>query len=200
MDFLMEAVFKPDLTKDDVNECPLFKYDGEVVLVETEEQLEEVLPALHAERVLGFDTETKPTFKKGKMHDPALIQLAASDKVYLFLLKKLPLDKRLSAVLSAPGIIKAGVAIADDIRSLQNLHAFQPAGLVDLSSIARKNNINMFGLRGLAACFLGVRISKTARCSNWGNTKLSAQQVTYAATDAWVSRQIYMQAEALGLV
>lgn len=196
----MELAFNPDLTKDDVNECPLFKYEGEVVLVETQAELEEALPVLAAERILGFDTETKPTFKKGKMHDPSLIQLAASDKVFIFLLKKVPLDKRLAAILSSHNIIKAGVAIADDIRSLKNLYDFQPGGLVDLSTIARKNNISMFGLRGLAACFLGVRISKTARCSNWGTLKLSAQQITYAATDAWISRQIYMRAEELGLV
>lgn len=196
----MEAVFKPGLTKDDVNECPLFKYEGEVVLVESEETLEAVLPALAVERVLGFDTETKPTFKKGKMHDPALVQLAAADKVYLFQLKKIPLDKRLACVLADPAIIKAGVAIADDMRSLQNLYGFKPAGLVDLSSVARNNNISMYGLRGLSACFLGVRISKTARCSNWGHARLSAQQVTYAATDAWISRQIYIKAEELGLV
>lgn len=196
----MKTAFKPDLTKDDINEYPLFKYDGEVVLVESEETLEDVLPALLAERVLGFDTETKPTFQKGKMHDPALVQLAAFDKVYLFPLKKIPLDHRLAGLLAAPGIIKAGVAIADDVRFLQNLYAFQPAGLVDLSCIARKNNIGVFGLRGLAACLLGVRISKTARCSNWGNSRLSAQQVVYAATDAWISRQIYMKAEELGMV
>lgn len=196
----MELAFNPDLTKDDVNECPLYKYEGEVVLVETEDGLEAALEVLSGERVLGFDTETKPTFKKGKMHDPALLQLAAADKVYLFHLKKVPLDNRLAGLLANSGIVKAGVAIADDIRSLQNLHSFQPARLVDLSSVARKNNIGMFGLRGLAACFLGVRISKTARCSNWGNPRLSVQQVTYAATDAWISRQIYVQAEKLGMV
>lgn len=196
----MEPPFNPNLSKDEVNSCPLFRYEGEVALVETEAALEEALPALFAERVLGFDTETKPTFKKGKMHDPALIQLAASDKVYIFQLRKVPLDKRLAKLLSNGGIIKAGVAIADDMRSLQNLYSFEPAGLVDLSAVARKNNIGLFGLRGLAACFLGARISKTARCSNWGNSRLTAQQITYAATDAWVSRQIYMQAEALGMV
>lgn len=196
----MELVFTPDLTKDEINECPLYKYEGEVILVDNEKTLEWALDDLTRERVLGFDTETKPSFKKGKMHDPALIQLATSEKVYLFLLKKISLDKRLSIVLSNSGIIKTGVAIADDMRSLQNLYNFQPAGLVDLSNIARKNNIGMFGLRGLAACFLGVRISKTARCSNWGNPNLSEQQIVYAATDAWVSRQIYVQAEELGLL
>lgn len=196
----MELAFNPDLTKDDVNECPLYKYEGEVVLVETEDGLEAALEILSGERVLGFDTETKPTFKKGKMHDPALLQLAAADKVYLFHLKKVPLDDRLAGLLTNSGIVKAGVAIADDMRSLQNLHSFQPSRLVDLSSVARKNNIGMFGLRGLAACFLGVRISKAARCSNWGNPRLSVQQVIYAATDAWISRQIYVQAEKLGMV
>lgn len=196
----MEAAFNPNLTKDEVNECPLYKYEGELSLVNSEEGLEEALPVLLAERVLGFDTETKPTFKKGKMHDPALIQLATSNRVYIFQLKKLPLDSRLASVLASPNIIKAGVAIADDMRSLRKLHEFEPASLVDLSSIARTNNISMFGLRGLGACFLGVRISKTARCSNWANPKLSAQQITYAATDAWLSRQIYLKAEELGLV
>jgi ribonuclease D len=196
----MEWAFNPDLTKDDVNECPLYRYEGEVVLVESEALLEKALPALAAERVLGFDTETKPTFRKGKIHDPALIQLAASDKVYLFLLKKVPLDGRLAAILENPLIIKAGVAIADDMSSLQKLYAFHPAGVVDLGSVARKNNIGMFGLRGLAACFLGVRISKTARCSNWGSPQLRARQITYAATDAWISRKIYTRAEELGLL
>lgn len=196
----MEPAFNPDLTKEDINQLPLYKYTGNTVLVHTDEGLEAALEELKKEKVLGFDTETKPTFRKGKVHSPALIQLATSDTVYIFQLKKLPLDQRLAEVFSDPGVIKTGVAIADDIRSLQALYNFEPAGLVDLSTVARKNRIGTFSLRGLAACFLGVRISKTARCSNWAVPKLSLKQVVYAATDAWISRQIYIQAHERGFI
>ncbi len=196
----MEPAFNPALTKDDVNQCPLFRYTGQTVLIQTEDELRDAIDGLRHESVLGFDTETKPTFRKGKVHSPALVQLATSDKVYIFQLKKLPLDGRLAHLLSNPAIIKTGVAIADDMRSLRALHSFEPAGLVDLSSVARSNNIGVYSLRGLAACFLGVRISKSERCSNWAAATLSDKQIVYAATDAWVSREIYMQARDKGFV
>lgn len=196
----MDPAFNPKLTKEDINQLPLYKYTGETVLVRAEDELEAALDKLRQEKVLGFDTETKPTFHKGKTHLPALIQLATAGSVYIFQLKKLPLDNRLADILAAPEIIKTGVAIADDMRSLQPLYSFEPAGLVDLSSMARKNSIATFSLRGLAACFLGVRISKTARCSNWAVPNLSDKQIVYAATDAWISRQIYVQAQERGFV
>ena len=186
------------LSKEEINQLPLGRYDGEVIQIGTPEGLAEALKDLRRERVLGFDTETKPSFKKGTTHKPALIQLAGSERVYLFLLRKFPLESDLAALLSDPAIIKAGVAIRDDMRFLTALHDFAPAGMADLGDLARKNNLGVYGLRPLAAQLLGMRISKSARCSNWNNDSLTAQQVSYAATDAWISRQIYLRMAELG--
>jgi ribonuclease D len=195
----MALTFNPALTKDEVNRCPLFKYSGQIVLVQSEEELLPTLKKLRKERFLGFDTETRPSFRKGTSYSPALIQLAAEKEVYIFQLGKIPLDERLASILSNPDSIKAGVGIADDMRCLRALYDFQPDGLVDLSELARRHKIGPRSLRGLAACFLDVRISKNERCSNWGAEQLQPRQIVYAATDAWVSRQIYMRARALGL-
>lgn len=188
----MSLQYQPQLNKEDINDLPLYKYEGDIVLVSSEDELQAALPAISAEKILGFDTETRPTFRKGDSHSPALIQLATAEVVYLIQLRKIPLDARIAGILANAAVIKSGVAIADDMRFLQKLHPFQPAGGVDLASLARKHNIKMQGLRGLAAVFMGVRISKSARCSNWNKTILTSQQVSYAATDAWVSRQIYL--------
>ena len=195
----MSPELKASLSKEEINELPLGRFDGEVVQVSTPEGLEEALAELHRETILGFDTETKPSFRKGTSHKPALIQLAGSEKVYLFLLRKLPLENALAALLSEAGIIKAGVAIRDDMRFLTDLHQFTPGGMVDLGDLARKNGLGVYGLRPLAALLLGVRISKSARCSNWNNASPTAQQVCYAATDAWISRQSYLRMQELNL-
>lgn len=185
-------------SKDDVNTLPLFHYDGDVVLVRDEQTLSEALTRMRKERVLGFDTESRPCFRKGKMNSPSLIQVACSDIVFLFQLTWLPLDERLAAVMENPACIKAGVAIRDDIRLLQALHPFAGEGIVDLGEVAGSRGLETRGLRTLAANFLGARISKGAQCSNWENTELSSQQVRYAATDAWVSRKIYQRMDELG--
>ncbi|MDR2050468.1 MAG: 3'-5' exonuclease domain-containing protein 2 [Deltaproteobacteria bacterium] len=195
----MALTFSPTLTKEEVNLYPLFKYSGEIVLVQEEEELPPALERLREEPFLGFDTETKPSFRKGTSYSPSLLQLAAEKTVYIFQLTRLALDARLTAILSNPACVKAGVGIAEDMRSLRALCDFQPGCLVDLSDLARSHKIGMRSLRGLAACFLNVRISKSERCSNWGAERLHPRQIVYAATDAWISRQIYMRARALGL-
>ena len=185
-------------SKDEVNTLPLFHYDGDVVLVRDEQTLSEALTRMAKERILGFDTESRPCFRKGKMNNPSLIQIACSDIIFLFQLKWLPLDKRLAAVMENPACIKAGVAIRDDIRQLQALYPFTGAGIVDLGEVAASQGLETRGLRTLTANFLRARISKGAQCSNWENSELSSQQVRYAATDAWVSRKIYQRMDELG--
>jgi ribonuclease D len=195
----MQPAFNPSLNKEDVNNFPLYKYTGEILLVRTDEERDAALERLRGESILGLDTETRPSFRKGNSYATALLQLAARDAVYIFQLAKAPLERKLAAILSDPGIIKTGVAIAEDLRYLRKLYPFNPAGIVDLSAVARKNNLTMASLRGLAACLLGLRISKNERCSNWAVPQLSPGQITYAATDAWVSRRIYLRALELGL-
>ncbi len=192
--------YKRKLTKDDINALPIMRYEGEIVLVTDADALEEALAALKKERVLGFDTETKPSFRKGKLNDPALVQLAGEHAVYLIQLMWVPFGPALAALLSNPSILKVGVSIFDDMRELQKLYAFDPAGLVDLGNVARDNQLETQGLRNLAANFFDYRISKGSQCSNWSAQVLSERQVVYAATDAWIGRQVYLRMEELGMI
>lgn len=194
----MQLDIRPSITKEEINSFPLFKYDGDVRIVTDLEGLEEAVDHAGREALLGFDTETKPSFRKGSINNPALIQIACSDVVFLIQLRQAPFCDALAELLGDPSIIKSGVAIADDMRALKALHDFDAAGLADLSVIARKNGISNYSLRALSAIFLNVRISKTARCTNWNNARLSGQQVAYAATDAWISREIYLRMKERG--
>lgn len=187
------------LSRDAINALPLFHYEGPISLARTNEEVEEAVLRLSGETLLGFDTETPPSFHKGKIHPPALIQLAGAGGVVLFSLKCLPLGPVLIRLFENPQIIKTGVAVHDDMHFLARLTPFFPQSVVDLSEIARRNCIENRGLRGLAAAFLGLRISKGERCSNWGNKDLTSRQVRYAATDAWASRSVYLAMLEAGL-
>lgn len=187
------------LSREDVNELPLFHYTGKIVVIQTRQDLayamKRLVPqeAAQGESVFGFDTETRPSFCKGKTYTPSLVQLSTAEEVFLFQLRKLPLSQELISLLESPGIIKTGVAAHEDMRGLTRLLPFEPQSVVDLNEVARKNGIECQGLRKLAAAFMGVRISKGEQCSNWANPELSARQIRYAATDAWVSRIIYLR-------
>lgn len=188
------------LSKDEINALPIRRYEGEIQVIRTEEELERALEDLHGESVLGFDTETKPTFRKGKTNAPALVQLAAEKTVYLVQLTWLPFGAPLAALLSNTAVIKAGVSIHDDMRELQKKFAFEPGGIVDLGGVARSCRLETQGLRNLAANFFGCRISKGPQCSNWGQQELTPRQLTYAATDAWIGREVYLRMRDLGML
>ncbi len=183
----------PQLSKEAINELPMLAYEGEVLLVQTEGELSRALNSLRGETLLGFDTESRPSFKKGKVYPTSLVQLASSKLVVLIRLNHVGFTEPLAALLADPGVVKAGVAIRDDMRSLQKLHDFTPAGLADLADMAKKRGIKAQGLRTLAAHLMGGRISKAAQCSNWAKKTLTPQQVRYAATDAWIGRELYLR-------
>jgi ribonuclease D len=187
------------LGKEEVNALPLFRYGGKISLVRTDEDSERALARLSRAEVLGFDTETRPSFFRGTSYAPSLVQLALEDEVFLFHFKWRPMGRELAALLENPRQIKTGVAVHDDMRFLCAVRPFLPASVVDLGEVARLNNIENRGLRGLAALFLGLRISKAEHCSNWGHSELSPRQVSYAATDAWISRALYLKMREAGL-
>ena len=180
------------LSKEEINALPIRSYEGDVVLIREQDQLDGALNELWREKILGFDTETKPTFTKGPPSPPALIQLAGENRVYLFQLGQLVFGKELAELLAAPEIIKAGVAVRDDFRALSSLYSFEAGGEIDLAQVAKAKGITAQGLRSLAATLLNYRISKSMQCSNWANPKLNQKQIKYAATDAWISREVYL--------
>lgn len=181
------------MTREEINECPIRRWEGAVHVIRTREELGPAVKALMKETILGFDTETRPAYHKGESYLPSLLQLAGEKEVYLFQLKPLGLPDPLRTILADPKIIKAGVALAYDLRELHKLAQFKPAGFVDLGGIAKKAEIKNHGLRGLAAVLLGFRIPKGAQTSNWARDVLTPTQIRYAATDAWVGRELYLK-------
>lgn len=184
--------FDQRMSKDEINACPMERWNGPMCVVRTKAELTEALPRLSGHTLLGFDTETRPAYKKGESYLPSLLQLATDKEVFIFQLKHLRLAKPLRNILADPAIIKAGVGLDYDISELNKLSPFEAAGFIDLGNLAKKAAIKNHGLRGLAAVCLGFRISKGAQTSNWARNELTPQQIQYAATDAWVGRKIYL--------
>jgi ribonuclease D len=180
------------ISKEEINELPLNAYEGPVHLVKEDSQLAEVLPQLKKESILGFDTESRPSFKKGQSFPASLIQLGGEKDVWLFQLHNLKQRHELWKILASPRIIKAGVAIQDDIKKLQEIMDFKPAGFIEIATLTQRAGILNTGLRNLAGLLLGFRISKRAQVSNWAKANLTEAQIQYAATDAWVSRELYL--------
>ena len=183
------------LSKLEINQLPLKKYGGPVEIINADEHLEAVLPGLMAERVLGFDIEIRPSFKTGDHFPPALVQLARRDTVFLIQLKRLKSTRSLGRLFSNPKVIKAGIAVAEDVRKLREIMDFEPAGFVELGTVATRAGITANGVRTLAAQLMGFRVSKGARCSNWERSELTPAQIDYAATDAWVCRELFLVLE-----
>ena len=184
-------------SKEEINDLPIHRYEGPVRIIRSQEELEAAMEHLRTQSVLGFDTESRPAFRKGKYYPPSVVQLAAADAVYIIQLTWLPLGDTLAGLLADPAVLKVGAAIHDDIKELQKLHEFTPDGIVDLGDMAKSLGLETHGLRSLAANLMGVRISKSARCSNWAGKKLYNQQIIYAATDAWIGRELYFKLKEL---
>lgn len=188
------------LTKEEAAAYPLGSFDKRIVLIDRDEQVKAAVDELFEGKILGFDTETKPSFSKGSKHTVALLQLGTEDKVFLFRLKMLSTFKPLNQLLSDKSVIKTGVAIHDDVRSLQRKFMFVPGGFVEIQDMVKQHGIESFGLRGLPPLLLGFRISKNQQLSNWEAPVLTDAQMQYAATDAWVSLLIYKKLESFKTV
>lgn len=180
-----------------MNACPIKKYQGPIHLICRPDQIEQAVNTLKEETVLGFDTETRPTFRVGQHYLPALLQLAGAKAAYIFQLRRCRLSKALRGLLSNPEIIKAGVAMDRDVKELNKLAPFKPAGFVDVGQLAKQAGCMDSGLRGLAARLLGFRVSKNCQTSNWAQKTLTRAQIEYAATDAWVGRELYHRLQEL---
>lgn len=183
-----------------INTLPLTRFKGVITFVDDPDGVAPALKGLAGLSLIGFDTETQPCFKKGQRHAPALLQLAAPDRVYIFQLAKCGLPPALVSLLADPAVTKAGVAVRDDCVELNMLCDFDADGFVDLGDAARAAGMQTHGLRNLAANLLGVRISKGERRSNWGKTALTDKQIRYAATDAWISRALAVRMAELKII
>jgi len=188
--------FQKSITSEEANKMPLKAFEGEIILVDQYEDLMDAVQYLKKYEILGFDTETRPSFKKGKVNDVALLQLAANSKTFLFRINKIGLPSELTDLLKDPEIMKVGAAIKDDIRGLQKLNDFDANGFLELQDYVSNFGIESFSLKKLSAIVLNFRISKRQQVSNWEASELSPGQLRYAATDAWVSLKIFEKLKA----
>ena len=194
------ALNKNKLSKTEINSLPLRYYNGPIRIIQTAEQAKDASTILIKEKLLGFDTETRPAFNKGQSYLPSLLQLAGTKVVYLFQLSKCGLPDSITNLLSNVNIIKSGVAIDQDLIELQQILNFEHGGFIDLGDIARSNGLPHHGLRGLAAFLLNFRISKSSRTSNWSANQLTKKQIRYAATDAWLGRELYLKYKQINVI
>src|SRR6056297_2498120 len=181
------------ITEEEMNRLPRKEFDGEIFLIDTLDKLDKAMPLLEGDTLLGFDTETRPSFKKGKNYEVSLLQLANADQAFLFRLNYIGIPEPLKHVMEDPAVLKIGLALRDDIAGLKRIAPFEPAGFIDLQDLANEHSVPHNGLKKLAAKFLKYRISKSRskRLSNWEADKLGPKQVRYAATDAWVCYELY---------
>ena len=183
--------FQPTISNEQTAELPSARFDGQILIVDREEQIEKVCLDLAAQPIIGFDTETRPSFKAGVTNKVSLLQLSTPERCYLIRLCRTKLHNALLKILSNPNIIKIGADVLGDLRSLHALRHFRERGFIDLQQIAPAWGIEEKSLRKMSAIVLGQRVSKAQRLSNWEASSLTPQQQLYAATDAWVCIKIY---------
>lgn len=193
-------MFEKSITKQEINELPLFKYEGKTIIAASEKQIDRAIFEIEEHKLVGFDTETKPTFKKGEFNHVALVQIAVPDKVYLLRITQAGIPTTLARFLSNEKITKIGIALDDDIIALKKRRRFVPAGFLDLNKIAPTLGIENIGARNLTALLLNNRISKNQQISNWENPVLTEPQIKYAATDAWICLEIYNKLKYWGYI
>ncbi len=192
-----KVLIKNSISKEKLNDLPLEYYKGEIVLVEDESGLLKAINEIKGEAVLGFDTETRPSFKKGVTNTISLIQLTTEKSTYLIRLNKTGVNSKLTKLLADKSVLKVGVGIRDDIRGLQKLVDFEPDGFLELQTMATDKGLKDFSLKKLAGILLKFRVSKRQRLSNWEADTLSQAQMVYAATDSWVALEIFKKLSTL---
>ncbi|MBQ3767098.1 MAG: 3'-5' exonuclease domain-containing protein 2 [Bacteroidales bacterium] len=189
-------MFQITISPEEIGRLELASFPGEIHVIDTlGEEFGNAVRYLKQQKVIGFDTETRPTFSPDqRSNGTALLQLSGAEKAFLFRIKKMGgIPRRLCAVLANPNIVKVGAAIHDDVRGLQQFAGFQPQQFVDLQKIAWEYGIRDKSVKKMTAIILGFKISKAQQLSNWEADQLSESQQRYAATDAWVCREMYLK-------
>ena len=188
-------MFKKSITNEELEELPVGGYRGIIVMVNHKDGIVEAMKSIMRCPVCGVDTEAVPSFRKGERHDVSLLQIATQDVVFLIRLNKTGVTPDIIRFLESPEICKVGIALKEDIHRLRlnNLHSIAPKKLIDLNEYCSKLGFESIGAKKLSALILGFRISKSQQTSNWEVYELTEAQRRYAATDAWICREIYLK-------
>ena len=186
--------YKPSISPEELERLPLAAFGGIITVVDSLGTVfDNAIRYLARQKVIGFDTETRPSFVPRVHYGTALLQLSGKERAFLFRVGKLGMPRKLCRILSSEKIVKVGAAVRDDIRGLQRYSSFRDAAFVDLQHMAEQFGITDKAVKKLSGIILGVRISKNQQLSNWEADSLNDAQTLYAATDAWICREMYME-------
>ena len=189
----MTSPFAIHIDKNTIQTLPLTSFEGEVIIVDLPEKVQEAVEYLSQFTILGVDTEARPSFKRGVHYPTALVQVSTMERCYLFRLTHVGMPKELAQIFANPNICKVGLAFKDDLNGLRRRRDFKPANCIDLQSIVCKYGIMELGLQKIFAIVFGQRISKAQQLTNWENSHLTPEQAKYASTDAWATLKIYLE-------
>lgn len=184
-------IFQNEISKEEVAELELIQYEGPIQVIDTEEALDREIDRIARQPVLGFDTETRPSFKKGKTYPTALIQLSTLEKAWILRVNRTGYPEKLLNMLTEETPLKIGLGLQDDLRRLRADFRFEPGGFLDLQNYVQAFKIDEKGLKKISGIVLNRRISKSQQVSNWDADVLTEAQLRYAATDAWICLMIY---------
>ena len=194
---MLDIHFRESIANDEVAARPALRFEGEIVVVDTPDKIDAACEELSHHSIIGFDTETRPSFKAGVINKVSLLQLSTPTRCYLFRINKIPLARPILKILESDKIIKVGADVAGDMRSLRVLRHFKERGFIDLQHIVGEWNILDRSLRKMSAIVLGQKVSKAQRLSKREAVSLTEQQQHYAATDAWCCIEIYNRLQSI---
>jgi ribonuclease D len=186
-------MFKTEINKQEINSLELFRFEGEIIVIDSPDLLNKYFREILASDLVGFDSESKPSFTKGIIHNVSLIQIATATKVFLIRINKTGFTQKLHNYLNNIQILKVGIGLDDDIQRLSKFAPVQSDSFFDLNTYCHELGFKNVGARNLSALILNKRISKNQQTSNWEANTLSEPQLRYAATDAWICREIYLK-------
>ncbi len=184
------------ISKEQITELPVETFNGKIVITDNEHDIDKAIKYLLTQTELGFDTETKPSFRRGQNNKVALLQLSSMDTCFLFRLNKIGYPEALDDILCNPDIKKIGLSLRDDFAAIRKRTDKKPENFIDLQSFVDNYGIDDKGLQRIYAIVFGKKISKNQRLSNWEAVQLSQAQQTYAAIDAWACLRIYKKLTA----
>jgi ribonuclease D len=184
-------MFQSEISKEEVADLDLIQFEGPIRIIDSLEEFQEEIFHIRKQGVLGFDTETRPSFKKGVVYPTSLIQLSTLDQAWLLRMSKIGYPKELLDLFTREDVLKVGLGLNDDIRRMRADFQFEPQGFLDLQQYVEAFRIEEKGLKKLSGIVLGRRISKSQQVSNWDAEVLTEAQIRYAATDAWICLMIY---------
>lgn len=187
--------YRANIEKSEVAGMPTAAFSGRIITIDTIADADKAVKALSSEKLLGIDTETRPSFRKGLQYEVSLIQLSTADTCFLIRLNRTGMPDSLVSLLENKDIIKVGLSLHDDYQSLCRRRKFKAGGFLDLQQHVTKYGIEEKSLQKIFAIVFGQRISKSQQLTNWENDVLTDKQKLYAATDAWACLEIYNKLE-----